>query len=48
VPTRIDLDNIAKIITDGANGIAWEDDRLIHELTLKKLYGEPRVEVSFS
>lgn len=42
-----DLDNIAKVIADALNKIAYHDDSQIVELTVKKFYSEkPRVEVS--
>lgn len=34
-----DIDNAAKALLDGLNGIAWEDDRLIDELTIKRSFG---------
>lgn len=41
-----DLDNIAKIILDSLNGVAYIDDKQIVELEIKKYYSEqPRVEV---
>ena len=43
-----DYDNIAKIITDALNGLAYEDDRFIVEASQHKFYAEndnPRVEV---
>ena len=39
IPTRIDLDNIAKVVLDGGNGVAWEDDRQIKRLVVEKKYG---------
>lgn len=42
-----DTDNIAKIMLDSLNGIAFEDDKQVVELTVTKHYSErPRVEVS--
>lgn len=35
-----DADNIAKIICDALNGIAYKDDTQIVELEVKKIYGE--------
>lgn len=35
-----DLDNIAKIILDSLNGMAYKDDSQVVELSIKKLYGE--------
>lgn len=41
-----DCDNIAKIICDALNGIAYHDDSQIYSLNVEKLYSEtPRVEV---
>lgn len=41
-----DCDNIAKIILDSLNKIAYEDDKQIAELKVEKYYSEiPRVEV---
>lgn len=39
-----DLDNVAKIIMDALNGLAYEDDKDIVELQITKEYSdEPRV-----
>jgi Holliday junction resolvase RusA-like endonuclease len=35
-----DADNIAKIIADGLNGVAYHDDAQIVSLQVEKLYGE--------
>lgn len=41
-----DLDNIAKIICDSLNGIAYVDDSQVTKLIVRKLYdNSPRVEV---
>lgn len=41
-----DVDNIAKIILDALNGIAYTDDHLITDLEVSKRYSDvPRVEV---
>lgn len=41
-----DVDNIAKIILDALNGIAYEDDKQVVSLTVDKIYGEePKVKV---
>ncbi|CAN7418667.1 RusA family crossover junction endodeoxyribonuclease [Paraburkholderia hospita] len=41
-----DADNVLKAIKDGMNGIVYEDDSQVVELSAKKGYGvEPRVEV---
>lgn len=43
-----DIDNIAKIITDGLNNVLYIDDKQITSLTVKKRYSDnPRVEVEF-
>jgi Holliday junction resolvase RusA-like endonuclease len=39
-----DVDNIAKIILDGLNGVAYEDDKQVCSLTVEKFFDErPRV-----
>lgn len=35
-----DLDNVAKLILDALNGLAWEDDNQIARLEISKVYGE--------
>lgn len=41
-----DIDNAAKSILDGLNGVVFEDDKQIVSLNVRKFYGnEPRVEV---
>lgn len=47
VTKKPDCDNIAKIILDALNGIAYDDDKQIVELTVCKYYTQflPRVEV---
>lgn len=35
-----DCDNIAKIVLDALNGMAYKDDSQVYELTVKKKYGE--------
>jgi Holliday junction resolvase RusA-like endonuclease len=41
-----DVDNVAKIVMDGLNGIVWVDDVLIVELTVRKFYSDhPRMVV---
>lgn len=43
---RPDLDNAAKSILDGLNGVAWDDDRQVSELHVYVRSGRPeRVEV---
>lgn len=42
-----DLDNVAKLIYDALNGVAWYDDNAIVDARVQKFYSdEPRVEVS--
>lgn len=44
---KVDADNLAKIILDALNGVAYEDDKQISKLTVTKVYGkDPRVEVT--
>ncbi len=44
-----DNDNIAKIVLDSLNQIAYKDDSQICELVIGKMYGEmPRVEVTLT
>lgn len=41
-----DVDNIAKVILDSLNGLAYKDDKQIVFCAISKWYGEnPRVEV---
>lgn len=50
LPTKKpDLDNVAKVVCDALNGIAYHDDTQICRLALYKHYGEtPRVEVEIA
>lgn len=42
-----DVDNIAKIILDALNGVAYADDHYITDLEVKKRYSDiPRVEIA--
>jgi Holliday junction resolvase RusA-like endonuclease len=38
--SKPDIDNIAKAVADGGNGVAWVDDKQIVRLTMTKRYGE--------
>lgn len=41
-----DVDNIAKIILDALNGVAFKDDHYVTDLEVKKRYSDiPRVEI---
>lgn len=45
--TTPDIDNIAKSILDGMNGIVYKDDSLVTGLTINKQYSSiPRVDVT--
>ena len=37
---RPDIDNLAKAILDGLNGIAYTDDNQVAELEIQKLYSD--------
>lgn len=46
---KVDCDNLAKIVLDSLNGIAYKDDAQVYELFVKKLYDEkPRVVVTLT
>jgi Holliday junction resolvase RusA-like endonuclease len=47
LPTsRPDADNVAKAVSDGANGILWVDDSQIVDMAVTKRYGTiPEVRV---
>jgi Holliday junction resolvase RusA-like endonuclease len=41
-----DIDNIAKAVIDGLNGVAFLDDKQVVELAIRKRYGiQPRLQV---
>jgi len=41
-----DLDNVAKLVYDALNGVAWHDDNAIVDTQVRKFYSEnPRVDV---
>lgn len=42
-----DLDNIAKIILDSLNGIAYKDDSQVVELNISKKYTEDEERIEF-
>ena len=33
-----DIDNVAKSILDGLNGVAWDDDTIVYDLHISKYY----------
>lgn len=37
-----DVDNVAKAVMDGMNGIAWLDDRQVVDLRIRRLAGRPQ------
>lgn len=42
-----DLDNVAKLVYDALNGVAWHDDNAIVDTQVRKFYSDmPRVDVS--
>jgi Holliday junction resolvase RusA-like endonuclease len=44
---RPDMDNLIKSVFDGLNEVAYQDDKLIHTLTVKKRYSyRPRTEIT--
>lgn len=43
--TRPDIDNYAKMILDALNGIVFEDDSQVCEMTVLKKYGLPHVRI---
>lgn len=46
---RPDADNIAKIVADALNGVAWHDDAQVVNMAVSKVYGEtPEVRVCLS
>lgn len=46
---KVDCDNLAKIVLDSLNGIAYKDDAQVYELSVRKLYDEkPRVVVTLT
>ena len=44
-----DIDNIAKVVLDALNKVAFKDDNLVSRISVEKLYSEtPRIEVKIS
>jgi Holliday junction resolvase RusA-like endonuclease len=47
IPGKPDLDNVAKAVLDGLNGVAYVDDKQVIRLVVTKAYSfDPRVEVT--
>ena len=41
-----DIDNICKVLLGGLNGVAYDDDKVVTDLIIRKRYSyEPRVEI---
>ena len=34
-----DIDNLLKFVMDAGNGVLWKDDRQVHQVQMKKIYG---------
>ena len=44
---RPDVDNLAKLVLDALNGIAWKDDSQVYSMSVEKRYSDnPRTEVT--
>ncbi len=43
-PKKPDVDNILKVVLDGLNGIAYEDDSLVRYASCRKVYAPPEDE----
>lgn len=39
-----DIDNVAKSVLDGLNGIAYDDDTIIYDLHIRKFYSDDDIE----
>lgn len=49
VTKKPDIDNLLKAILDGLNGIAFDDDNQITDVTMKKRYSlTPRIEIDIT
>lgn len=45
-PTKKDIDNICKVVLDGLQGVAYNNDSYVTDLVCRKRYSEwPRVEI---
>ena len=40
IPTRVDADNLGKLVCDGLNRVAYVDDRQVASLLIRKFYAE--------
>lgn len=47
---KLDLDNIPKVLLDSLTGIAWEDDRQVYDIHVRRylVKKNPHIEVSIS
>ena len=43
IPSRVDVDNLAKSVLDGCIGVTFEDDGQVEKLVITKKYGDPLV-----
>ncbi|MBC9783526.1 RusA family crossover junction endodeoxyribonuclease [Heliobacterium chlorum] len=43
--TKPDVDNVVKGVMDALTQVIWLDDTQVVELTVRKFYGDPRVEI---
>lgn len=49
IPTKCDLDNLIKSVTDGLNKIAYNDDRFIYKIVSSKIYSnENKIEIEIT
>lgn len=42
-PGRPDIDNVVKIALDALNGVMFEDDAQVYQVTAHKKYGDPMI-----
>jgi Holliday junction resolvase RusA-like endonuclease len=38
IPTSLDVDNVAKALLDGCNGVLWSDDSQIYDVWMRKQF----------
>ncbi len=44
---RADIDNLAKLVLDAANGVIWADDSQVWALRALKVYGDPETRIAW-